>query len=245
MGGGASALTDTIDKDAVMAFLGDAFDEAKFNEMAGEGGTINKGQAVTFLDSTMKNSALVFVKPHANNETVRKFVSEKLTAAGCSIVAEGEVTGTEIDQNKLIDRHYYAIASKATILKPSELVVPADKFSEAFGESFDTVLTEGRAFNALDACEKFNVDAAALEVIWRQSQVCKLGGGYYVGLLTFGEQPPVYVFNAFFMSMRQTYVGEGTSIHFYSIEWNSADMKWKDFRETLIGLVNIFITLKK
>jgi hypothetical protein len=110
---------------------------------------------------------------------------------------------------------------------------------DAFGESFPTVLSEGRAYNALDACEKFGVDAAALEVVWRKSQadgkIAKLGGGYYVGLLSFGEEPPVYVFNAFFMSMRQTFVGENTSIHYYSIEWNPSDLKWKDFRGSLIG----------
>ena len=32
-----------------------------------------------------------------------------------------------IDEKKLIDQHYYAIASKATILKPEQLNVPADK----------------------------------------------------------------------------------------------------------------------
>jgi hypothetical protein len=87
MGGGASLLADTIDKDAAAAFMGAAFDEAAFMLMAGEGGTITKEQAIGFLDSTMKDSALVFIKPHANNDAVRNFVSETLTAAGCSIVS--------------------------------------------------------------------------------------------------------------------------------------------------------------
>ena len=41
------------------------------------------------------------------------------------------------------------IASKATLLPPSELPVPAEKFKGNFGEEWATVLKEGRAFNAL------------------------------------------------------------------------------------------------
>lgn len=41
-----------------------------------------------------------------------------------------------IDKKKLIDQHYYAIASKATILKPAQLNVPADKFKDKFGEDW-------------------------------------------------------------------------------------------------------------
>ena len=49
------------------------------------------------------------------------------------ILAEGSLTSEEIDSKKLIDQHYYAIASKATILKPAELNVPEDKFKAQFG----------------------------------------------------------------------------------------------------------------
>ena len=88
-------LADAIDKDAAAAFMGSAFDEAKFMSMASEGGTITKEQAIGFLDSTMKNSALVFIKPHANNDAVRNFVTEKLTAAGCTIVSCPHCTHTQ------------------------------------------------------------------------------------------------------------------------------------------------------
>jgi hypothetical protein len=238
MGGGIS-IADEIDKETAASYLGAAFDEAKFNQFAGDSGVISRDQAISILDSLTKNSALVFIKPHANNEAVRNFVSERLAAAGCTVVGEGSISGVEIDEKKLIDKHYYAIASKATIFKPSELVVPADKFSEEFGESYDTVLAEGRAFNAMEACEKFGIDAEALEHAWRNnSKVAKLGGGYYVGLVTVGDNPPVYIFNAFFMSMRAKFVGESKAIYYYSIEWNAADLKWKDFRANLIGYLH-------
>ena len=239
MGGGISLSEDGIDKEAAAAFLGESFDESKFHELAGESKLITRAQAIGFLDSSMKNSALIFIKPHANTEPTRKLVVDKISAAGCTIVAEGSISGTEIDELKLIDQHYYAIASKATILKPSELVVPTDKFESAFGEPYDKAIAEDRVFNALDACGKFSCDSAALDAAWRQSEknekVTKFGGGYYCGLVSVGDQPPLYVFNAFFMNMRSKFVGESNSIYFYSVEWNPYDMKWVDFRGKLIG----------
>jgi len=53
-----------------------------------------------------------------------------------------------------IDQHYYAIASKATILKPAQLNVPADKFKAKFGLEWADALKAGNVYNALDACEK-------------------------------------------------------------------------------------------
>ena len=241
MGGGASVIVpdEGVDKETAKAHLGETFDEAKFDSLADEGGKISKAKVHEHHDAApMNNSALVFIKPHANSEAVRTFVNDVLTAKGCHILSEGEIAGTEIDEKKLIDQHYYAIASKATILKPEEYFKPdvlGAKFQEEFGESWDTVKSEDRVFNAMDACAKFECDAAALEVGWRAAKVVKFGGGYYCGLVTIADKPPLYVFNAFFMNMRDNFVGEGKSIYYYSIEWKSDDLSWKDFRGNLIG----------
>jgi hypothetical protein len=45
-----------------------------------------------------------------------------------------------IDSKQLIDNHYYSIASKATILDPRELNVPADKFEAKFGIGWEEAL---------------------------------------------------------------------------------------------------------
>ena len=57
----------------------------------------------------LKNSAFVFVKPHANTPAVQKLVRDKLKAAGCTILSETDIDGKTIDEQKLIDQHYYAI----------------------------------------------------------------------------------------------------------------------------------------
>lgn len=63
---------------------------------------------------------------------------------------QGSLASEVIDEKKLIDQHYYAIASKATILKPDQLNVPADKFKEQFGKigSFFPIFSLGRTCNA-------------------------------------------------------------------------------------------------
>jgi hypothetical protein len=59
------------------------------------------------------------------------------------VTAEGEFTGEVIDRDMLIDQHYYAIASKATLLKPEEIPVPKEKFLKAFGLTWEEALAQG------------------------------------------------------------------------------------------------------
>ena len=68
-------------------------------------------EKVTTCDATIKNSAFVFVKPHANTPLVQKLVREKLIAAGCTILSEADIDGKIIDEQRLIDQHYYAIGT--------------------------------------------------------------------------------------------------------------------------------------
>ena len=71
------------------------------------------------LQKPVLQSAFVFTKPHANTSEVRELVAKKFADMGIEIVTEGDMDGPTIDTKKHIDQHYYAIASKATLLKPS------------------------------------------------------------------------------------------------------------------------------
>jgi hypothetical protein len=126
-------------------------------------------------------------------------------------------------------------ASKATILPAKDIPVPKDKFQESFGESWDVVLQENRACNAMDACKRFHCDAAELDAAWGKStKIVKFGGGFYCGLVAIKDLE-LYVFNAFFMSMRSKFVGEGTSIHCYEVEWSPKTLSWASFRNVILG----------
>merc|ERR1719389_1083002 len=113
-----------------------------------------------------QNSAFVFIKPHAVTDKVKALAKAGLEAKGIKVLAEGSLSGKFIDENKLIDQHYYAIASKATILKPHQLNVPADKFKAKFGLEWQAALDSGKVFNAMDACAKLKIDAMALDKLW-------------------------------------------------------------------------------
>ena len=54
-------------------------------------------------------------------------------------------------------------------------------------------------------------------------------------IISDNDKPEVYVFNAFFMSMRSKFVGEGKAIHCYVVEWDPRDLSWSSFRNDILG----------
>lgn len=191
--------------------------------------------ASTDACASLSNGAFVFVKPQANTPACQDLVREQLQAHSIRILKELDIDGKTIDKKKLIDQHYYAIASKATILDPKDIPVPADKFQDTFGEAWSTVLSEGRAANAMQACEKFGCTPAELNEVWQKAKVTKFGGGFYCGLVQYEDKQPLYVFNAFFMSMRSKFVGKDDSIHCFVVEFDPTKLSWEDFRGKVLG----------
>lgn len=185
--------------------------------------------------SGVKNSAFVFVKPHANNVKVQQYVADSLRSRGITILEEGDFTGPQIDEGKLIDQHYYAIASKATLLKPDQIPVPAEKFETNFGLSWNEALAQGRVFNALDAAKELGVDATGLDRLWAGSKKVKFGGGFYCGEISREGLPSLFTFNAFFMEMREKFVNPSVTIHYYVVEFDAELLSWSDFRGKVLG----------
>merc|ERR1719352_2065811 len=146
---------------------------------------------------------------------MKELVKSTLEAKGLKILKEGSIDAEAIDKKQLVDKHYYAIASKATLLTPDKLNVPADKFKEQFGLEWADVLKDGKALNAKDACEKFEIDAEELDKMWagakKAKNLVKFGGGFYCAKLDKEGKGVYYVFNGFFMTMRAGYVKPGAS----------------------------------
>jgi nucleoside diphosphate kinase len=185
-----------------------------------------------------KNMAFVFVKPAAVTDKMKELVKETLEKKGLKILKEGSIEAEQIDKKQLVDKHYYAIASKATLLTPDKLSVPKDKFKDQFGLEWDDVLKDGKAMNAKDTCEKWKIEADDLDKMWGEAKksknLVKLGGGFYCAKLE-KDGETAYVFNGFFMTMRSGYVKEGCSIYYYAVEWDVADLSWADFRGKVLG----------
>jgi hypothetical protein len=130
-----------------------------------------------------KNSAFVFLKPHAATPAAKSLLEAGLKAHGMSVVQQGTLDGATIDDKMYIDAHYYSIASKATILEPKDLNVPADKFSAKFGVGWEEALAQGKVFNAKQAKARLGCTDEELGALWSQAEKVKLGGGFYCGLL--------------------------------------------------------------
>ena len=130
-------------------------------------------------------------------------------------------------------------ASKATLIPGANVPVPIDKFRDAFGEDWSAV--KDRALNAQQACDLWGWTPAQLQEAWKSSstQVVKLGGGFYCGRMMSpnedNSQTPYYIFNGFFLTLRQQFVEPGKSVYCWHVEWEADDLSWKDFRQRLIG----------
>lgn len=141
---------------------------------------MNKKKTIAKCD----NSAFVFIKPHANTNACQKMVTKTLKDRGINIKEEGEIRAEKIDSDMLIDQHYYAIASKATILKPIDMPVPGDKFEKHFKLAWSEALKSGTVYNALDACTYLEIDANQLDAAWAVGTIpCLVLISFHVELL--------------------------------------------------------------
>ena len=198
-------------------------------------------KSIKMANESTPQSAFVFVKPHACTDKVIDLVKSKFSEVGISILSEGDIDGATIDENKYIDQHYYAIASKATIMKPNELNVPKAKFSETFGEEWDDVLAADppKVLNALDACKFLEVDADTMDARWGEAKaakrIVKFGGGFYCAKVEVEGKDPLYTLNAFFMSMRSKFTNPDVKIHYFAVEFDAAQLAWADFRGKVLG----------
>lgn len=45
----------------------------------------------------------------------------------------------------------------------------------------------------------------------------------------------IYVINGFYAAMRAKYTSPGSSIYYYSVEWDASELSWEDFRAKVLG----------
>jgi nucleoside diphosphate kinase len=93
--------------------------------------------------------------------------------------------------------------------------------------------------NALDGCTALGLTPDELDTQWgickKAKKLVKFGGGFYCGLIEVKGKDPLYIFNGFFMSMRNKFTAPGLSIYYYVVEWEESKLSWADFRGTVLG----------
>eukprot|EP00930_Biecheleria_cincta_P042403 TRINITY_DN29180_c0_g1_i1.p1 TRINITY_DN29180_c0_g1~~TRINITY_DN29180_c0_g1_i1.p1 ORF type:complete len:832 (+),score=179.22 TRINITY_DN29180_c0_g1_i1:30-2498(+) len=195
------------------------------------------------------NRAFLFVKPHATvgDGAVEDLVRKKLAERGISVLSEGTIHNTAIEKDKLVDKHYGAIAAKASLLKPEEThpsQTAKEQFGMKFGMSWEEALSKGMVINALDMCRKLGIDGEELAARWNAAKdarkLIKFGGGFYCGQVSAALpkqsiQGELYVINGFYMAMRDLYTVAPASIHYFDVEWDRDQLTWSEFRQSILG----------
>mmetsp|Transcript_24058 Transcript_24058/g.68438 ORF Transcript_24058/g.68438 Transcript_24058/m.68438 type:complete len:321 (+) Transcript_24058:117-1079(+) len=185
----------------------------------------------------VKNSAFVFIKPHAVTEEVKELVKAEFANRGIYVLSEGVIPAEEIDQQQLIDTHYGAIAAKAVKLSPSELTVQPkaqEEFEQAFGLTWSDAVSQGAVFNAMQGAEALGITPEELGARWgtlsKGVDMLKFGGGFYCGKIE-----DVFIINGFYMNMRSKFTTPGTCIYYFETEWPAQSLSWADFRGKVLG----------
>jgi len=108
-------------------------------------------------------------------------------------------------------------------------------FEEKFGETWENVLSDSRACNAVEACKRFESSTDDLNKAWNRVSAVKLGSGFYCAKMSVNGKPELYVFNAFFMTMRSKYVGKDKKIRCFVVEWDPHVLSSSSFRRDILG----------
>ena len=63
--------------------------------------------AVCETETPAKNTAFVFIKPHANTPAAQRLVADTFKSKGIKILSQGELTGEQIDEVRPGDRIFH------------------------------------------------------------------------------------------------------------------------------------------
>jgi len=188
------------------------------------------------------NTAFLIIKPHANTKEFRAFVQSRLVDSGIRVIGDGCIDASDVDARKLYDQHCLSVAASATLLKPENLDVPADKFERKFGLSWDDAMARNLVLNASVACARLQVDGDGLAKLWqtavKDKDVVRFGPNFSCGKISAPGKVTLYVFNGFFMSARSAFTSPGEQIHYFSVAWDpkmKTSLSWYLFRYSVVG----------
>lgn len=187
------------------------------------------------------NRCFLYVKPHANRESVRSLVTDFLTVKNFKIVAQGEISAEVLME--CADKQYEDLGKKALVLAPHECSLSSISmmaFEQKFRISWSVAVKKRLVQNARESCNILGVSHEELRTAWtdciRHNKIVKLGRDFYCGYIdTILNKPAVFCINGFYMSVRAEYAAPDASVHYYCVEWDNVVSSWKDFRKKIVG----------
>lgn len=181
-----------------------------------------------------RNLALGFIKPHAaKSPATWNWIRTTLEQRGIQVSDETIVTGPEIREKGLIDRHYTVIARGGGCQDPGTLELndkAREAFKTAFGLSWSQAIERGELFSGIAALKKLSVTPAILMELWTSVKPSKIGAGFYAAAIQ-----GIYVLNGFYPSIREIYTTDAGSIRCFLLKFDGDVLPWKTFRADIIG----------
>lgn len=194
--------------------------------------------------ATQRNSAVVFVKPHAYKKVFFAALEEMLAQLipGMQLDHVIDVEAHLVETRNIIDRHYGIISHYAMTKEPSTISVSAQaeqKFEETFGVRWRDAALSGRVWNAKVALQLLgHISPKALYELWNDEPIkVKIASGAYICRLPL-EGGGAFIINGFYPYVKEMFTASGARTRCYIISWPEAALSWKEFRNDVVGCTN-------
>ncbi|MBN1598765.1 MAG: hypothetical protein JW894_10755 [Bacteroidales bacterium] len=184
------------------------------------------------------NEFLFFVKPELTIKSgtiqlkkILEFIFEKFLEFEVSVRNIILQPAKYLEKNNIIAQHYGVINAIARDAKTNLSESIKNKISRLFNIPFDSANVMG----GLELQKKYpELSASAIDYIWQNSPVIKLGGGAYGQSLKIdGKQ--IYLINGFHPRQLEHFIASGRSIVTFTL---TGDLDWGVARNNLIGKTN-------
>lgn len=200
----------------------------------------NTGRAEIYSNKnvTGSNEFLFFIKPEICMKSASIKLEEILTMMLTKINEQGlkiknilALSAHYLKQYDIIAQHYGIINAIARDASASLTQQAKAKFETLFGIPF----AGANVLGGIEFASRFpELSASAIDYLWQNAAVEKLGGGAYAGLVKI-DGLPVYLVNGFHPRQLEHFVDEGRAIIAMTLCGNTS---WADARNKLIGKTN-------
>lgn len=194
------------------------------------------------------NQAVIFTKPiyhlpfSITHETLRDRVKAFLLDHGFYIRSERCVDGNTLYAQGTMDQHYI-VYSKAVRLDTLDTLIMSKagltRFEERFGASWEDEKAAGRLMTTNQLIAQKGLAITDLLNAWEQllaaGQTLKVQSGLIIG---FVEAFDAYVINGFYPAMAERFHHAENRMHYFVVEFDSADCSWESFRKEVLGVTN-------
>lgn len=194
------------------------------------------------------NQAVIFTKPiyhlpfSLTADALRDRVETFLLDRGFYIRTRHCVDGQTLRSQGTMDQHYI-VYSKAVRLESLDTLIMSEaglaRFEERFGTSWEDEKVAGRLMTTDQLIEKKGLAITDLLEAWEDhlatGQTLKVQSGLIVA---FVEAFDAYVINGFYPAMAERFDHADNVMHYFVVEFDSADCSWESFRKEILGVTN-------